>query len=86
MLKVTIVLVASVAAWVDSSGSVQAFQYDTRIVGGVEASKGELPYQISLQIKTYPGSQHICGGAILTEDWIVTAAHCLGNSDAKNIQ
>ncbi|KAK7071250.1 hypothetical protein SK128_005901, partial [Halocaridina rubra] len=70
MLKIITVLVACVAAWVDNSGSVQAFQYVTRMVGGAEASKGELPYQISLQMKTYSAYQHICGGAILTEGWI----------------
>ena len=45
---------------------------DGRIVGGVDTTIEEIPYQISLQ---YWGS-HACGGAILNENTILTAAHC----------
>ncbi|XP_043284225.1 chymotrypsin-1-like [Venturia canescens] len=44
-----------------------------RIRGGKEAADGEFPYQVSIRLK----GQHICGGAILDEDHIITAAHCV---------
>ena len=44
-----------------------------RIVGGNEALRFSWPWQVSLQLN----EKHYCGGAILTPDWIVTAAHCL---------
>ena len=43
-----------------------------RIVGGTEASIEEFPYQVSIQRLNH----HICGGSILSQDWILTAAHC----------
>uniref|UniRef100_A0A3B1KC78 Transmembrane serine protease 5 n=1 Tax=Astyanax mexicanus TaxID=7994 RepID=A0A3B1KC78_ASTMX len=44
-----------------------------RIVGGVEATPGRWPWQVSL----YYSNRHTCGGSIITSQWIVTAAHCV---------
>ncbi|RZF36281.1 hypothetical protein LSTR_LSTR006786 [Laodelphax striatellus] len=48
-----------------------------KIVGGVAAERGQFPWQISLQILTDTSARHICGGAIVSAHWIVTAAHCV---------
>merc|ERR1719374_226955 len=47
-----------------------------RIVGGEEAADGEFPWQVSLRSIGAIGSTHFCGGSVLSENWIVTAAHC----------
>ena len=49
---------------------------DTRIVGGTEAPAHSLPYQVSLQ--GLDGG-HFCGGSIIGEDVVLTAAHCVEN-------
>ncbi|XP_023312709.1 mannan-binding lectin serine protease 2-like, partial [Anoplophora glabripennis] len=46
---------------------------DGRIVGGTATTIQAHPYIVSLQ-----APNHICGGAILSSTWILTAAHCLG--------
>jgi len=38
---------------------------------------GEWPWQVSLRHWREGSSYHKCGAALLTEDWVVTAAHCL---------
>ncbi|XP_078268349.1 coagulation factor IX-like [Rhinoraja longicauda] len=46
----------------------------TKIVGGEECMKGQCPWQAMLLNNT---AEHLfCGGTILNEKWIITAAHC----------
>lgn len=44
-----------------------------KIVGGTEATANSWPWQVAML--TSSGSQ-ICGGSILNNEWIMTAAHC----------
>ncbi|XP_037106420.1 serine protease 57-like [Syngnathus acus] len=44
----------------------------THIVGGRDAPPHSRPYMASLQFQ----GQHICGGSLVREDFVLTAAHC----------
>ncbi|KAM9738148.1 coagulation factor VII-like isoform 2-T2 [Menidia menidia] len=50
-----------------------------RIVGGTECPKGECPWQVLLVYK----GKGFCGGVIVKPTWILTAAHCLENTDRR---
>ncbi|XP_014253934.1 serine proteinase stubble [Cimex lectularius] len=52
---------------------------ETRIVGGKNALFGLWPWQVSVRRTSFFGfsSTHRCGGAILNENWIATAGHCV---------
>ncbi|XP_022803816.1 chymotrypsinogen B-like [Stylophora pistillata] len=47
--------------------------FSARVVNGDNASPNDWPWQISLRVN----GQHICGGSLIEEDWVVTAAHCV---------
>lgn len=47
-------------------------KFGGRIVGGDPTSIEKYPYQASLQYS----STHICGAVVISEDYVVTAAHC----------
>lgn len=49
---------------------------DRKIVGGVDADIKEHPWQVALA----PDGQHFaCGGSLIQDRWVVTAAHCFSS-------
>ncbi|GAA6223011.1 coagulation factor IX-like [Lates japonicus] len=52
-----------------------------RIVGGKEVAPGEIPWQVALILRSTGAL--FCGGSILRERWVITAAHCLAEAQGK---
>lgn len=46
---------------------------DPRVVGGIASNPGAWPWLIAL----YQDGIFHCGGVILSEQWVLTAAHCV---------
>ncbi|XP_074520253.1 coagulation factor VII-like [Halichoeres trimaculatus] len=62
--------------------SVQQQDSRGRIVGGTECPKGECPWQVLLVYK----DKGFCGGVIFRPTWILTASHCLEDTDLQFLQ
>ena len=49
----------------------------TRIVGGTNAKPGDWPWIANIDYeKNYGNPGHHCGGTLINEEWVLTAAHC----------
>lgn len=67
------------------AASASLHKSEMRIVNGVETSISEFPHQVSL--RSTETSVHFCGGAILSDSWILSAAQCTqdSNSSPENV-
>ncbi|KAF4088067.1 hypothetical protein AMELA_G00078650 [Ameiurus melas] len=52
-------------------GATVAAPLDDKIVGGYECKAHSQPWQVSLNI-----GYHFCGGSLINDQWIISAAHC----------
>eukprot|EP00095_Tigriopus_kingsejongensis_P006391 maker-scaffold117_size339417-snap-gene-2.17 protein:Tk06391 transcript:maker-scaffold117_size339417-snap-gene-2.17-mRNA-1 annotation:"serine protease" len=55
-----------------------------RIIGGTETRVNEYPWQVAL-VKPNK-SQPFCGGALVDDEWVMTAAHCTQGFQAGKLQ
>lgn len=75
---ITIVLTVSLFA----GSAIADGDISSAIVGGERATQGQFPYRVSFRNIDF-GDIHGCGGSILNDRWIVTAAHCFGYFDRQ---
>ncbi|KAJ3644417.1 hypothetical protein Zmor_022150 [Zophobas morio] len=53
------------------------FRPNPRITNGEDAQEGQFPHQVSYQWGIFGLLEHVCGGTIISQKWILTAGHCV---------
>ncbi|XP_063218071.1 trypsin epsilon-like [Bacillus rossius redtenbacheri] len=52
-----------------------------KILNGEPAKPGEYPFAVSLEV----AGQHFCGGTVVSQYWVVSAAHCFPTPNMRSL-
>jgi trypsin len=75
-----IALSISTALLLNGSARGQTMCKDERkIVGGVDTTVAEHPWQVALSVPLPDGTSVFCGGSLIQDHWVLTAAHCFAS-------
>ncbi|KAJ2744918.1 hypothetical protein GGI20_002568 [Coemansia sp. BCRC 34301] len=66
------------------SASSSLVHLDKRIIAGSAVAPGKYPFAVRLNIQR-GDEEYLCGGSLLLNNYVVTAAHCLVDTDTNAI-
>lgn len=68
-----LILLLSISGTWQQAAEQPTFTIGPRIVGGKRAKAGQFKHQVSVRHRGI----HICGGSIISSNYVLTAAHCV---------
>lgn len=69
-MKIIIIIITQLF---DFPAGAPVINYDARIILGEQATRGQFPHQAAIFIDDV----HFCGGALISDSWVLTAGHCV---------
>lgn len=77
MNKIIVLLIAAVVSVQATPYERDALNIEARIINGQLAGVNQFPWHVSIQGNATNGQPTLCGGALISNAFVLTAAHCV---------
>lgn len=78
------VVLTAVVLSVSNGFVLNDFEIEPRIINGQNSTRGKFPFYVFLRININ-GRTAKCGGSLISNQWIVSAAHCLNGAASVEV-
>lgn len=85
-------LTATALAWAGTAASAEepsiaGGDLDVQVIGGQPVEEGQYPWLVAIGVSgdADPADRVVCGGSLLTETVVLTAAHCLEDAEPEDL-